>query len=128
MANLTGSSTAEIEAPLERVWVLVEDVVAAPQWQGGLKSLCPLERDGKGRATRCETATDIKVRTVKTIVHFAYVGPTRLSWTQEKATSSRSTAAGSSRISATAARVPPTRSRSTSAACSERSFAARSWA
>jgi ribosome-associated toxin RatA of RatAB toxin-antitoxin module len=84
MANLTGSSTAEIEAPLERVWVLVEDVVAAPQWQGGLKSMCPLERDGKGRATRCETATDIKVRTVKTIVHFAYDGPTRLSWTQEK--------------------------------------------
>lgn len=84
MANLTGSSTAEIDVPLKRVWALVEDVVAAPEWQGGLKSMRALERDGKGRATRCETAADIKVRTVKTIVRFAYDGPTRLSWTQEK--------------------------------------------
>ena len=26
MANLTGSSTAEIDAPLDQVWALVEDV------------------------------------------------------------------------------------------------------
>lgn len=84
MANLTGSSTAEIHAPLERVWELVEDVQSAPSWQGGLKAMHALERDGDGRPVRCETETDAKVRTVKSIVRFTYAGPTRLSWTQEK--------------------------------------------
>jgi ribosome-associated toxin RatA of RatAB toxin-antitoxin module len=84
MANLIGSSTAEIHAPLERVWALVEDVESAPQWQGGLKALRALERDDGGRPIQCETETDAKVRSVKSVVRFTYDGPSRLSWTQEK--------------------------------------------
>ena len=42
---LTGSSTAEVEAPLERVWRLVADVERAPERQGGLKAMRALERD-----------------------------------------------------------------------------------
>lgn len=84
MANLTGSSTAEIDAPRDRVWALVEDVESAPQWQGGLKGMHALERDADGRAIRCEAETDAKVRTVKSIVRFAYDGPGALRWTQEK--------------------------------------------
>lgn len=84
MANLTGSSTAEIDAPLDRVWALVQDVESAPEWQGGLKSMHALERDGDGRATRCEAETDAKVKTVKSIVRFTYEGPDTLRWTQEK--------------------------------------------
>ena len=84
MGNITGSSTAEIEAPLATVWALVEDVPSAPEWQGGLKAVHVLERDGQGRATRCETESDGKVRTIKSTVRFTYDGPTKLSWTQEK--------------------------------------------
>lgn len=84
MANLTGSSTAEIDAPIERVWAAIEDVEAAPQWQGGLKSMTAIERDGDGHAVLCESASDAKVRTIKSVVRFAYAGPTRLSWSQEK--------------------------------------------
>jgi carbon monoxide dehydrogenase subunit G len=84
MGNITGSSTAEIDAPIERVWELVEDVEAAPSWQGGLKALSAIERDGDGRALLCETESDGKVRTLKSIVRFSYDGPTELSWTQEK--------------------------------------------
>ena len=84
MGNLTGSSTAEIDAPIERVWELVEDVEAAPGWQGGLKGLHAIERDGEGRAVLCETESDGKVRTLKSIVRFSYDGPTELRWTQEK--------------------------------------------
>jgi uncharacterized membrane protein len=84
MANLTGSSTAEIDAPRDRVWALVQDVESAPEWQGGLKSMHALDRDDEGRATRCEAETDAKVRTVKSIVRFTYDGPGMLSWTQEK--------------------------------------------
>lgn len=84
MGNLTGSSTAEIDAPIERVWELVEDVEAAPGWQGGLKGLHAIERDGEGRAVLCETESDGKVRTLKSIVRFFYAGPTELRWSQEK--------------------------------------------
>jgi carbon monoxide dehydrogenase subunit G len=85
MGNLTGSSTAEIDAPLDEVWKLVEDVEVAPEWQGGLKSMRALERDERGRAVRCEAENDAKVRTVKSVVRFDYSGaPAKLRWTQEK--------------------------------------------
>jgi ribosome-associated toxin RatA of RatAB toxin-antitoxin module len=84
MANVTGSSTAEIEAPLDRVWALVEDVPSAPEWQGGLKAIHVLESDDQGRVTRCEAETDAKVRTVKSTLRFSYDGPSTLIWTQEK--------------------------------------------
>jgi carbon monoxide dehydrogenase subunit G len=84
MANLSGKSTAEIDAPLDQVWAVVEDVEIAPQWQGGLNALRAIDRDADGRPTRCETETDAKIKSVKSIVRFTYDGPTRLSWTQEK--------------------------------------------
>jgi ribosome-associated toxin RatA of RatAB toxin-antitoxin module len=84
MSTITGSSTAEIHAPLDQVWTLVEDVGSAPEWQGGLKSIHILDRDDQGRAIRVEAETDAKVRGVKSTVRFTYAGPTRLSWTQEK--------------------------------------------
>ena len=63
---------------------MVEDVAAAPKWQGGLKSVRVIERDGDGRAVLCESESDAKVRSVKSIVRFTYGGPTELRWTQEK--------------------------------------------
>lgn len=85
MGHLVGSSSAEIYAPVEKVWTVVEDVEQAPRWQGGMKELTALERDGRSRAIRCEVAADVKVRTVKTIVRFNYDGaPNRLTWSQEK--------------------------------------------
>jgi len=84
MAKVSGTSSAEIDAPLERVWELIEDVERAPAWQGGLKGLEALERDGDGRAVLCESHSDAKVRTVKSIVRFGYEPPTMLRWRQEK--------------------------------------------
>jgi carbon monoxide dehydrogenase subunit G len=85
MTNIEGNSTAEIDAPLDRVWALVEDVEKAPDWQGGLKGMEGLERDSEGRATLCESKTDAKVTAITALVRFSYDGaPTRLSWRQEK--------------------------------------------
>jgi len=84
MAQMGGTASVEIDAPLETVWAEVEDVLSAPQWQGGLVGMTALERDAEGRATLVETENDLKVRTVKTRVRFRYDPPTRLSWTQEK--------------------------------------------
>lgn len=84
MATIIGNSVADVDAPIQEVWTLVEDVEKAPQWQGGLKALRGLERDDQGRATLCESESDAKVRTVKSTVRFSYEEPTRLTWRQEK--------------------------------------------
>ncbi len=84
MPNVSGTSTAEIDAPLERVWALVADVEAAPEWQSGLTAIRAVERDGGGRAILCESESDARVRTVKSTVRFTYDAPNRLTWTQVK--------------------------------------------
>jgi hypothetical protein len=84
MAHLGGSASIDIDAPLEAVWGVVEDVMTAPEWQGGLDGMRALERDGGGRPVLVETENDIRVRRIKSLVRFRYEGPTRLSWTQEK--------------------------------------------
>lgn len=84
MAHMGGSASEEIDAPIEQVWSVVEDIESAPDWQGGLVSITPLEHDAEGRPTLVESENDIKVRHVKTRVRFGYDPPTRLSWSQEK--------------------------------------------
>ncbi len=84
MGHLGGTASAEIDAPIADVWAVVEDVLTAPEWQGGLIAMSALERDGEGRATLVETENDIKVRHVKTEVRFRYEPPALLGWTQEK--------------------------------------------
>jgi carbon monoxide dehydrogenase subunit G len=84
MGHLGGSASVEIDAPLEEVWAVVEDVITAPEWQGGLDKITALERDADDRPTLVETENDIKVRRIKALVRFRYEGPTRLAWTQEK--------------------------------------------
>jgi uncharacterized protein YndB with AHSA1/START domain len=84
MGHLGGSASADIDAPLDRVWAVVADVAAAPEWQGGLLEVEPLDRDAEGRPTLVATKNDIKVRHVRTQVRFAYEPPNKLSWTQVK--------------------------------------------
>jgi uncharacterized membrane protein len=77
---ITGSSSAEVDAPIERCWALVEDVPSAPEWQGGLIRIDVLERDDRGRALVCDTLSDAKMVKVHARVRFEYEHPTRLSW------------------------------------------------
>jgi ribosome-associated toxin RatA of RatAB toxin-antitoxin module len=84
VGKLSGSSTAEIDAPIDEVWALVEDVESAPDWQGGMKAMHVLERDDQDRVQLAEAESDAKVRTVKSIVRFTYDPPTGLRWTQVK--------------------------------------------
>lgn len=84
MAHMGGTASSEIDAPIDEVWAVVEDVLIAPDWQGGLVAISALEHDADGRPTLVESKSDIKVRHVTTRVRFRYEPPTRLSWTQEK--------------------------------------------
>jgi carbon monoxide dehydrogenase subunit G len=84
MGNIGGTASVEIDAPLEEVWAVVQDVITAPEWQGGLDKMTALERDADDRPTLVETENDIKVRRVKARIRFRYQGPALLAWTQEK--------------------------------------------
>ena len=84
MGIIEGQSTAEINAQIETVWALVQDVEKAPEWQNGLKDMEALERDDAKRALVCESSTDAKVTQIKARVRFKYSEPTKLEWIVEK--------------------------------------------
>jgi uncharacterized membrane protein len=84
VANIKGEKTVEIDAPIERCFAIAADIDNAPDWQGSLKDVEVLERDGEGRAELVETASDAKVKTVKARLRFSYEEPTRITWVQEK--------------------------------------------
>lgn len=84
MGRLGGEASIEIEASIEELWAIVEDVATAPEWQDGLVEMRVLERDGDGRVLRAESVSDAKVKTVTSVVRFTYDEPHRVAWTQEK--------------------------------------------
>lgn len=84
MAKLTGESTTEIDAPIDAVWAIIEDVPSAPEWQGGYRRMSALETDAQGRATLVEVVVDGKVKDLASNQRFTYSAPTTLSWEQTK--------------------------------------------
>lgn len=85
MSAISGRASVDVDRSIDEVWALVADVERAPDWQGGLDRLEPIERDAEGRPTLCVSETDAKVKVIKTRVRFDWsAAPGRLSWTQEK--------------------------------------------
>jgi uncharacterized membrane protein len=84
MGNITGERTVEIDAPVQRCFDIAADIENAPAWQGSLKDVDVLERDGDGRPALVDTKNDAKVKTVTTRLRFTYTSPTEIRWTQEK--------------------------------------------
>ena len=84
MGNIRGERTVEIDAPLQRCYEIAADVEHAPEWQGSLKDVEVLERDGERRALVVATESDAKVKTVKARLRFSYDEPTGITWVQEK--------------------------------------------
>lgn len=83
MAAMSGSASSDIDAPLEVVWAIVQDVESAPAWQRGIGATDAVARDGEGRATSCETLTDLKFKVFRSRLSFTYSPPEHLSWVQE---------------------------------------------
>ena len=68
MGTIKGDRTVEIDAPIERCYEIAADIENAPDWQGSLKDVEILERDGERRA----------------LLRFSYDPPTGIRWVQEK--------------------------------------------
>jgi uncharacterized membrane protein len=81
---ITGDRTVEIDAPIQRCFDIAADIEHSPKWQGSLKDVEVLSKDGDGRAEVVETESDAKVKHVKARLRFSYSEPTRIEWVQEK--------------------------------------------
>ena len=84
MGKMDGTATAEIAAPIERCYEIAADVENATEWQGSLRDVEVLERDGERRPLVVETESDAKVKHVKAVLRFSYDPPTGIRWVQEK--------------------------------------------
>jgi len=80
MASLSGSASAEIDAPIDAVWAIVEDVGGWPAWQDKLGKLDVLERDPGGRASVCRMELDAGITTIKLTLDCSYDPPARMSF------------------------------------------------
>lgn len=84
MGIIKGDRSVEIEAPIERCYEIAADIQNSPEWQGSLKDVEVLERDGERRAVLVETVSDAKVKSVRALLRFSYEPPTAIRWVQEK--------------------------------------------
>ena len=84
MGLITGEKSVEVDAPVEQCFDIAADIEQAPEWQGSLRRVKVLERDGEGRAEVVETESDAKVKTVKARLRFSYEPPHAIRWVQEK--------------------------------------------
>ncbi len=84
MGTIKGDRTVEIDAPIERCYEIAADIENSPEWQGSLKDVEILERDGERRALLVETESDAKVKSVRAVLRFSYEPPTAIRWVQEK--------------------------------------------
>lgn len=83
MADISGSHTLEIDAPIEVVFDIAADVESAPEWQGAMKSAVAREYDDAGRPVLVDVQIDSGVSKEKLLLRFAYDEPNGVTWTRE---------------------------------------------
>ena len=83
MADISGSHTLEIDAPVEVCFDIAADVERAPEWQGAMKSASAREYDDEGRPTLVDVQIDSGVSKEKLLLRFSYDEPHGMTWTRE---------------------------------------------
>jgi carbon monoxide dehydrogenase subunit G len=81
---IEGSASAEIEAPIEKVFEVAADVERSGRWQPEIKLAECVDRDADGRQVLVRIETDAKVRRLSSTLRFSYEEPQRISWMQEE--------------------------------------------
>ena len=80
MANITGSASTEIDAPLDAVWAVVEDVEHWAEWQGTLGDVTVTGKDGEGRVSECKVKIDAKITQISMKLECSYAPQTRMTF------------------------------------------------
>jgi len=80
---IAGRASADIEAPIDAVWTVVQDVEQWAEWQSTLGHVDTLARDADERVSRCEVQIDAKIQKIRLELAVSYDAPSRLSWRRE---------------------------------------------
>ena len=82
MANISGRARSEIDAPVDAVWAVVQDVGRWADWQAALGQVTPAGTDGEGRVSECQVAIDAKITKIDMRLQCSYVPPKRMTFTR----------------------------------------------
>ena len=80
MANIKGSASTEIEAAIDAVWAVVEDVEQWAEWQGTLGEVTVTAKDGEGRVSECKVKIDAKITQISMKLECSYDPSTRMTF------------------------------------------------
>jgi uncharacterized protein YndB with AHSA1/START domain len=84
VGDLEGSSSIDIDAPIERCFEIIADVERAPEWQGAMQKARALDYDAQGRPVLVETQINALVANVSVWLRFDYFEPIGMSWRRER--------------------------------------------
>jgi len=80
---ITGRASADIEAPIDAVWPVLQDVEQWAAWQSTLGHVDTLARDADERVSRCEMQIDAGIQKIRLELAISYDAPSRMSWRRE---------------------------------------------
>ncbi|HEV7808794.1 MAG TPA: SRPBCC family protein [Solirubrobacteraceae bacterium] len=83
MGNISGRASSEIDAPIDAVWAVVQDVGQWAQWQSTLGQVTPTAQDADGRVSACEVEIDAKITKISLTLQCAYSPPSRMTFTRK---------------------------------------------
>lgn len=78
MASYGECQSAEIAATPQACFAALTDFESLPRWQGAVRDVEVLERDGEGRGTVVEYVVDVRFKTVRYRLRQIYDEPHRL--------------------------------------------------
>ena len=81
---IAGRASADIEAPIDAVWPILQDVEQWADWQSTLGHVDALARDADERVSRCEVQIDAKIQKIRLELAVSYDAPSSLSWRRER--------------------------------------------
>ncbi len=82
MANISGSASSEIDAPVESVWAVVQDVSQWAEWQAALGQVDVTETDSQERAVECDVDIDAKITKISMTLACDYIAPKEMTFTR----------------------------------------------
>jgi Polyketide cyclase / dehydrase and lipid transport len=82
VADLEGSESIEIAAPIGRCFAIASNLDRVPEWHGAMKAARVVERYDDGRARLVEGEMDALVASVKVTLEFDYDEPGGVRWTR----------------------------------------------
>jgi uncharacterized membrane protein len=81
MADVQQTYSTPIAAPADLCYAAIADFEAYPSWSSPISSIAVLDRHPDGFARRVEFFIDMKLRTVRYVLEYAWSPPHRLDWT-----------------------------------------------